>query len=46
MKVKVTMVLDIDADTLEEAEDVYYHWDDCEFIEAASAADVTIESAE
>lgn len=43
MKVKVTMVLDIEADSLEEAEEIYYEWDDRQFLENTTDAVVTIE---
>lgn len=45
MKIKVTMVMDIEADSLEEAEELYFEWDDQEFIQNVADADVTIEEA-
>ena len=45
MKIKVTMVLDIEADSLEEAEEIYHEWDDQEFVEQVANATVTIEEA-
>ena len=46
MKIKVTMIMDIEADTLDEAEELYWDWDDSEFIAAVADAEVTVESAE
>ncbi len=43
MKVKVTMVLDIEADSLEEAREVYHELNDYEFLEMVADADVTVE---
>lgn len=45
MKIKVTMVLEIDADSLEEAEEIYHEWDDYTFLEEIAEASVTIEEA-
>lgn len=45
MKIKVTMVVDIEADSVEEAEEIFREWDDLEFIEAVAEADVTVEAA-
>ncbi len=45
MKVKVTMVLDIEADSIEEAREVYHELDDYQFLELVADADVTVEEA-
>ena len=43
MKIKVTMVLEIEADSIEEAREVYHEMDDYEFIVMVAGADVTVE---
>ena len=44
MKIKVTMILEIeDADSFEEAEEIFHEWDDMEFLDAVSEAKVTVE---
>ena len=44
MKIKVTMILEIeDADSFEEAEEIFHEWDDMEFLEATTEAEITVE---
>lgn len=45
MKIKITMIMDVEADSVEEAEEIIHEWNDGEFMEAMAEADLSIEAA-
>jgi hypothetical protein len=45
-KFKINMVFEIEAESAEAAEEIFWEWDDREFIAASTAAETIVESAE
>ena len=44
-KFKVIMTFEVEAESVEEAEEIFMEWDDLEFIAASTAAETVVEAA-